>query len=180
MRGGGVVSGADMFAAFFGKGCRMDHNDKSMMTQHYLRLGLMAALSFVAMYILMYAMVNTVGNVHPSFNQAYMAGLMTAPMIAFELAIMGMMYKNKTWNAAIYVGAAVLGILCFLAIRQQSFVGDRDFVRSMVPHHSGAILMCREADLKDARLRELCRTIIAGQQAEIDQMTAILNDKKGR
>jgi uncharacterized protein (DUF305 family) len=158
----------------------MDHDDKATMIRHYRQLALMAVLSFIAMYILMYAMVNTVGNVYPSFNQAYMAGLMTAPMIIFELALMGMMYRNKTWNAAIYAGAVVLGLLCFLAIRQQSFVGDRDFVRSMVPHHSGAILMCREADLKDARLRELCRTIIAGQQAEIDRMRAILDDKPAR
>jgi uncharacterized protein (DUF305 family) len=159
----------------------MEHDDKSMMTHHYRRLALMAVLSFLSMYILMYAMVNTFGNIYPSFNQAYMAGLMTAPMIVFELALMGMMYKNKTWNAAIYTVAIFLGFLCFFAIRQQSFVGDRDFVRSMVPHHSGAILMCREADLKDARLRELCRTIIAGQQAEINQMTAILDDKdKGK
>lgn len=155
-----------------------DHH--RMMVGHYGRLAIMASLSFVAMYILMYAMVDRLPNVHPSFNQAYMAGLMTAPMVVLELMLMGMMYKNRRWNLAIYAGAVLLGVLCFVAIRQQSFVGDREFARSMIPHHSGAILMCREADLSDPRLQDLCKTIIAGQQAEIDQMTAILDEKSGR
>ena len=49
----------------------------------------MAALSFVAMYVLMYAMVDRVANVHPNLNQLYMAALMTAPMIVLELVLMG-------------------------------------------------------------------------------------------
>ena len=163
----------------------MKHHDTSqdhrqMTAGHYRRLALMAMLSFIATYVLMYAMVNTLANVYPSFNQAYMAGLMTAPMIVLELLLMGTMYKNRRWNVAIYIGASLFGLLCFLAIRQQSFVGDKEFARSMIPHHSGAILMCREADLSDPRLRKLCTTIVAGQQAEIDQLTAILNEKPSR
>jgi hypothetical protein len=48
---------------------------------HYMHLGVMAALSFVAMYLLMYAMTNSVDDVYINVNQVYMAGLMTAPMI---------------------------------------------------------------------------------------------------
>jgi uncharacterized protein (DUF305 family) len=43
----------------------------------------------------------------------------------------------------------------------------------MVPHHSGAILMCQEADLTDPELIGLCRQIIEAQRAEIEQMEAI-------
>ena len=42
---------------------------------HYGRLIAMVAVSFIAMYILMYAMVDAFGNVYNSVNQAYMAGL---------------------------------------------------------------------------------------------------------
>ena len=52
-----------------------------MKENHYRHLIAMAALSFVAMYILMYAMVNTIADVYMNVNQVYMAGLMTAPMI---------------------------------------------------------------------------------------------------
>jgi len=53
---------------------------------HYRRLLVMMILSFMAMYILMYAMVDRLANVYPSFNQLYMAGLMTAAMLGIELA----------------------------------------------------------------------------------------------
>ena len=53
-----------------------------MRRSHYRRLLVMTALSFVAMYVLMYAMVDRFDNVYSNFNQVYMAGLMTASMAA--------------------------------------------------------------------------------------------------
>lgn len=44
----------------------------------------------------------------------------------------------------------------------------------MIPHHSGAVLMCLEASLTDPELIALCEGIVAGQQREIEQMQAIL------
>ena len=44
----------------------------------------------------------------------------------------------------------------------------------MIQHHSGAILMCSEANLEDAEIRALCTRIIASQSEEIAQMEAIL------
>jgi uncharacterized protein (DUF305 family) len=43
----------------------------------------------------------------------------------------------------------------------------------MIPHHSGAILMCREAELLDRELAVLCDDIIDAQRREIEQMVAI-------
>ena len=141
---------------------------------HYLHLGIMAALSFVAMYILMYAMVNTLGDVYNSINQVYMAGLMTAPMVVIELVVMRGMYHNKTLNLTLIGASLALGVLMFVFIRQQTIVTDGQFLRSMIPHHSGAILMCREAAIEDREIRDLCRSIIEGQQREIEQMSALL------
>jgi uncharacterized protein (DUF305 family) len=65
--------------------------------------------------------------------------------------------------------------------RQQTAISDRQFLRSMIPHHSGAILMCEDASLQDPRIRELCKTIVKGQQEEIDQMRDMLADlNRGR
>ena len=70
-----------------------------MEQSHYGRLVAMAVLSFAAMYLLMYAMVDRLANIHFGLDQAYMAGLMAAPMVVIELLLMGMMYKNRRWNA---------------------------------------------------------------------------------
>lgn len=71
-----------------------------MNQNHYHHL-IMSALAFASMYVLMYAMVNTFANVYSNFNQVYMAGLMTAPMVVIELVVMRGMYHNKTRNAVI-------------------------------------------------------------------------------
>ena len=43
----------------------------------------------------------------------------------------------------------------------------------MIPHHSGAILMCREARIQDVELIKLCEEIASAQRKEIEQMNAI-------
>lgn len=68
------------------------------------------------------------------------------------------------------VALAVLRIL----IRQQAAITDRQFLRSMIPHHAGAVLMCNQAPIRDPELQQLCKTIISSQQTEIDQMKAAL------
>lgn len=140
----------------------------------YVRLLAMAILSFISMYLLMYAMVDSFKNIHNSFNELYMAGLMTAPMILIEIVIMGRMYGNKNYNIVIGIASILLGIIFLLAIRTQFAIGDTQFLRSMIPHHAGAILMCNNGTIQDSEIKQLCSTIVDGQQKEIDQMKAIL------
>ena len=149
-------------------------SDHGAMRESYGRLAVMTILSFVAMYVLMYAMVNRFGNVYASFNQFYMAGLMTAAMIAIELIIMGGMYPNKSLNIGLVVASVVVLAAFWVLIRRQTAINDRQFLRSMIPHHAGAILMCNEANISDADIQKLCRGIVLGQQREIDQMKAKL------
>ena len=44
----------------------------------------------------------------------------------------------------------------------------------MIPHHSGAILMCEQATLTDPEIKALCGEIVASQRKEIAQMEALL------
>src|SRR5918994_4393864 len=127
---------------------------------HYRHLLIMAMLSFIAMYILMYAMVNTLDNVYNNFNQLYMAGLMAAPMVLIELFVMRSMYQDKRLNTIIIAGSVIAGLVFFLLIRQQTAISDRQFLRSMIPHHSGAILMCEQASIQDPEIQSLCASIV--------------------
>ena len=141
---------------------------------HYLRLGAMILVSFAAMYALMYAMVDRFDNAVPNLNQTYMAGLMTAPMLVLEVLLMGHMYANKKLNAGL-IGIGLLALAaCWIGIRQQSGIDDVQFLRSMIPHHAGAVLMCKQAPLHDPDVKRLCEGIVASQEAEIAQMKAKL------
>lgn len=141
---------------------------------HYRRLLAMIGLSFVSMYVLMYAMVDTFGNVLPSLNQFYMAGLMAAPMGIIELLLMGSMYRDKRLNVVILMASAAALVLFWIAIRQQAAISDRQFLKSMIPHHAGAILMCERAPLQDAEVKRLCGNILESQSEEIALMKEML------
>ena len=133
-----------------------------------------AALSFIAMYALMYAMVDRANNVFGNLNQFYMAGLMTAAMLLIELGVMRGMYENRRWNVLIAGGSVAALALFWLFTRQQAAISDEQFLRSMIPHHAGAILMCEEASLRSPQIRELCARIVSSQRAEISEMRALL------
>lgn len=152
------------------------HTSHSMQPSHYRRLAIMGVVSFAAMYALMYAMVDRFANVHNNWNQAYMAALMTAPMVIFELLLMGSMYGNKRANLLIVGASALALVAAFFAIRVQAGISDKQFLRSMIPHHAGALLMCGQASLRDPELKELCERIKASQQSEIELMEAKLRE----
>ena len=131
-------------------------------------------LSAVAMYLAMYLMIARIEDFHLNLNTLYMTAVMVAPMGVLMLLTMPSMYPRRGLNFALYAVFAVMFVAGIWFTRAQMFVGDEEFLRSMIPHHSGALLMCREADLVDAEIVALCEGIEASQQAEIEQMTGIL------
>jgi uncharacterized protein (DUF305 family) len=144
------------------------------MRADYLKLGLNLAISAVLMFLIMFAMIDGFGDFYANLNMAYMALMMAAPMGVLMLLMMPGMYRNRRLNLIVHGLLVLLFAAAFWATRTQALVGDRQFLRSMIPHHSGAILMCREARLSDTEIVALCGNIQRSQRAEIDQMKAIL------
>ena len=140
----------------------------------YLQLVLMGGLHFPLMYFIMFAMVYSADEVVHNLNTLYMAFMMVAPMIFLMPLLMREMYPDKKLNLLVYASSIAMLVVFFLFTRQQTFIGDKQFLKSMIPHHSGAVLMCEKAKIQDAEIRTLCDGIIKGQQDEIDQMNRIL------
>ena len=151
------------------------NSDSAMKSGHYRPLLLMGAIHFVAMYVLMYAMVDSFQQVVPNYNNLYMAALMTSPMLLIEVVLMRDMYPDRRKNVVVILAGLILLLGAFAAIRKQAIVGDEQFLKSMIPHHSGAILMCRESSLSDQRVLDLCRGIVESQKREIDEMESLLD-----
>jgi uncharacterized protein (DUF305 family) len=143
-------------------------------TGAYRRLAVELTIDFVIMYFVMYTMIESVGHLYLNVNNVYMTLMMVAPMAVVMLVSMRSMFQTKNLNLAIGVTAAVVFGVSFFAMRTQAVVGDRQFLRSMIPHHSGAILMCEEASLSDPEIVALCRDIVASQKAEIAKMEQLL------
>ncbi len=150
-------------------------HEQSGHSQSYLMFWLNMGLSLVVMYVVMFSMIDGLGDFRNNLNMFYMAITMWAPMGIFMLATMWGMYRNKSINVVLVLLFAFLTVGSFWATRTQALIGDHQFISSMIPHHSGAILMCREAQLRDAELVKLCSDIAVAQRAEIEQMNAILS-----
>lgn len=152
----------------------MEHEHHRAAGTNYLRLGIELSVDFVVMYLVMYTMIATLAHFHVNLNNVYMTLMMVAPMALVMLVSMRAMFPSPRANVAIGTVAVVVFALSFLGMRTQAGVGNAEFLRSMIPHHSGAILMCEQASLTDPEIIALCRSILDSQQREIAQMQALL------
>ena len=101
---------------------------------------------------------------------------MTMAMVIIELAVMRAMYKSRRLNIIILAVGFIALIGFYFGIRQQASVGDKQFFKSMIPHHGAAILMVEKTTLTDSEIKKLAQDIITAQQAEIVQMKTKLKE----
>ncbi|MBL8269247.1 DUF305 domain-containing protein [Steroidobacter sp.] len=140
----------------------------------YKELMVELAIDFVIMYLVMYTMIATLSDFYLNINNVYMTAMMVAPMALVMLVAMRSMFPSHRMNLAIGLGAVIVFAVSFMAMRTQAAVGNEQFLRSMIPHHSGAILMCEQSSITDPEISALCDQIIESQKKEIAQMKAIL------
>jgi len=152
----------------------MEHGSDHKGQNHYGRLAIELTLDFIVMYLVMYTMIATLRHFHFNLNNVYMTLMMVAPMTIIMLVSMRSMFPSQRLNMIIGAAALVIFLASFAAMRTQAGVGNADFLRSMIPHHSGAILMCNQASITDPEITALCREIVTSQEKEIAQMKAIL------
>ena len=146
----------------------------SMKKMSYNKFILMMAISFVLMYGIMFLNVDEFNHIYLSTTRTYMSLLMVTSMEVVMMAMMGNMYPDKKINAYIVVGAIVLFGVVLAALRTQTPVGDEQYMKAMIPHHSSAIMVSKHANLQDPEVRKLSEEIIKSQEEEIAQMKAIL------
>ena len=153
----------------------MKMSEKTMDMSPYRMFAWNMAISLVVMYFVMFTMIYSLSELYNNINTFYMALMMAAPMGIIMLWMMGSMFKNARLNMILYAVFVTVFVLAFLGVRSQALVGDDEFLRSMIPHHSGAILMCEQASIQDPKIKTLCANIIVSQKQEIEQMKQLLN-----
>jgi uncharacterized protein (DUF305 family) len=140
----------------------------------YKKLAIAISINTLLMYLIGYVMIDRFDHFYLNINRVYMALMMVAPMVIVMLLVMRSMFENKKLNYVLIAASAGLFILSFMLVRTQVPVGDTQFLRSMIPHHSSAIVMCQEADLTNPEIIKLCGEIIKAQEEEISEMKTIL------
>ena len=143
----------------------------------YVRFGVMIVVSTMVMFGLTYTNAYALDHVRFSEERVYMAALMGASMALVMLAFMAsMMYHNRRLNAVVVALALVIGGAALYLSRSQSLVEDESYMRTMIPHHSIAILTSERAGIEDVRVRELADGIAATQREEIAEMDWLVQD----
>lgn len=143
-------------------------------SSHYGMLAINLLISAIIMYLVMFTMIDGLAEFYNNIGNVYMTAMMVAPMAILMLLMMGSMYQKRKLNLILYAVFAAVFVLAFAATRTQALVGSEQFVRSMIPHHSGAILMCEQASITDSEIVALCGQIVQSQKAEIAQLKTIL------
>ena len=140
------------------------------------RFAAMIATSTFVMFFLMYQLVYSFDHALFSMNRFLAALIMGCVMTVVMLGFMWSMYRGTGAKIAI-VSIAALGALALLAVnRGQTLIGDAEFMKAMIPHHSIAVNNARKAAISDPRVRELADEIIESQVREIATMKLLLKD----
>jgi hypothetical protein len=133
---------------------------------------LMFLVNFGIAYLIMAnVMLFSLSQYYNHLNKVYMSLFMASLMgLAEQLIMPGPVESNIT---LIFVGLA-LGSL--ILIRKQVLIGDKQFLKSMVEHHSAAIFMAEGIVAKGGfgKVKSLASKIISEQTKEIEQMKSYL------
>ncbi len=148
--------------------------DPEMHHANYKKFGIMLLISFCIMYAVMFLNVDEADHIYLSFSRLYMSLLMVSPMALLMLTLMKMMYKDKKLNRIISVLSISIFILALILLRTQTPVGDTQYMKAMIPHHSSAIMTSEKANIEDPEVKKLSEQIIKSQKEEIAQMKAML------
>ena len=148
--------------------------NEKMQGMTYGKFWVMMLISFLIMYIVMFLNMDKFNHYHTSLTRIYMALLMVTPMAVVMMLMMGKMYPNKKMNAAITLGSVVLFILILIGLRTQTPIGDVQYMKAMIPHHSSAIMVSKHATITDPEVKKLSEEIIQSQEKEIAEMEAMI------
>lgn len=148
------------------------------MHMSYWRFAAMIATSTIVMFGLMYFNTFAWEHIYWSETRAWMALLMGASMAIIMLSFMLSMYANKAINLAIYIGAATVFAASLWLVRSQSTIGEVEYMKAMIPHHSIAIMTSERAQIEDPRVRKLADEIIEAQRREISEMRYLVEALK--
>ena len=142
----------------------------------YWRFAAMIATSTIVMYGLMYLNTYATEHVFWSETRVWMAILMGSVMAVIMLSYMLSMYPKKALNIGIYCASILVFAVTLWLVRSQATVGDSEYMKAMIPHHSIAIMTSERAQISDPRVRKLADEIIAAQRREISEMKYLIND----
>lgn len=146
----------------------MKHNMEHMSSNESI-LVMSISMLLAGLFSGMNSFANNIHDIRFNINDIYMSFMMIGLMFLF----MSIYYQS--------IKLCIFGILVssitFVFIRNQYFVNESNFIQSMIPHHSMAVMMSqklldKKIDLQP-QTKSLVDNIISSQKKEIEIMKKI-------
>jgi uncharacterized protein (DUF305 family) len=138
-----------------------------------------AVVMFIAMVALQvfampYVMTQKPEHVRFTVSQLYMGIFMGAGMVAVD----AILHPTPVWIWFLILAVAGGAVAAY---RYQVGIGDREWMREMIPHHSMALLTSEPRTKSlDPFVQRLAEQIIASQRREIGEMEVTLQTRGAR
>lgn len=141
----------------------------------YFKFLMLPVIMFILIYASMFFNVEDISHIYLGVTRLYRAllavSLITPPLLFF----MRHTYKNKRINQTIMMSSSLLFIGSVYCIRTQPLINDRQYIEAMIPQHSSSIMISRQANIRDPKVRALADSIIEIQEERIVHMKSILS-----
>jgi uncharacterized protein (DUF305 family) len=98
-------------------------------------------------------------------------------MTLLMLGFMRQMYPDRRKNMFLAFASVAVFVAALAMLRNQTFIGDEQYMKAMIPHHSSAIMTSTHANLERADAQKLAKDIIETQIREIELMKQYLQIK---
>ena len=130
----------------------------------------------ISYFVMSNIMVYSSDHIYHNLNKVYMGVFMASLMGLAELWVMGRSMMDNTSFLTYNIIFAVLALLTGCAIRKQTLISDNQFLRSMIEHHSSALLMAEKIlpKTQNKEIFQLANGLLNSQSHEINQMSHLL------
>jgi hypothetical protein len=140
-------------------------------------MGIMFFASILIGYFTMPTILGMSSNIRFHLNKVYGAILMGAYMALVELFMHGYKSEYQGWAAAWILLIIAMSSLIYFQIG----ITENDFLRGMIEHHGMGIAMAKRVLERNDLTQDtttLAKSIVDTQQAEIQQMDEMLEDRR--
>ena len=146
----------------------MKHNMEHMSSNESI-LVMSISMLLAGLFSGMNSFANNIHDIRFNINDIYMSFMMIGLMFLF----MSIYYQSSK----LCIFGILVSSITFVFIRNQYFVNESNFIQSMIPHHSMAVMMSqklldKKIDLQP-QTKSLVDNIISSQKKEIEIMKKI-------
>ena len=131
--------------------------------------------ALIQYYFMSLLTANNMTNIENSLSKLYISLFMGLSMGVLEVIMRDMTYGS--FNMNYYLPLIILLVVTIILYRGQFFIGDKQYLRDMIEHHSMALLTSKEILKKshDYNVIKLAKDIINTQEEEIEKMKGLIN-----